>query len=99
MRKGGVKMENKILIELRILKDSGNLKAFADVIFPTPLGDITIRGFRVVQKEKADPWVGFPQTSFQKNGKTQYVHLLDVSRRLRSELQNMILKEYEKNKK
>ena len=92
-------MENTVLIELRRLENCGNLKAFADLIFPTSLGDVTIKGFRVVQKEGSDPWVGFPQTSFQKNGSTKYVPLLELNRRVRNQVQEIILKEFKKQSK
>lgn len=90
-------MENNIIVEIRLFKNSGNLKAFADMILPNPLGDITIRGFRVVQKPGSEPWVAFPQTSFLKNGNVQYVPLLEMSRRLRSQIQELILEEYRKH--
>ena len=41
----------------------GQLKAFADVTFVSPVGELTIRGFRVLQEEGKTPWVGMPTTN------------------------------------
>jgi DNA-binding cell septation regulator SpoVG len=88
-----------IMVELRTVENMGKLKAFADVIVTTELGDIVIKSFRVVQDEGKEPWVGFPQIPIQKNGKIVYLPLLEISRGLKHSLQEMILEEYKKNKK
>ena len=86
---------NDILVEIRPLKNSGALKAFADVIVSTQQGEICIKGFRVVQKDDAPAWIGLPQTSYQKNGEVKYVPLVDLGRKLKIELTKKILDEYQ----
>jgi DNA-binding cell septation regulator SpoVG len=74
--------------------DSGQLKAFADVTVLTPLGEVTIRGFRVVHKSGQAPWIAFPATSYQKDGKTKFKDLLDTPQATHRKLAEAILAEF-----
>jgi DNA-binding cell septation regulator SpoVG len=76
--------------------DKGSLKAFADVT----IGEITIKGFRVVHKDlvNSGPWVGFPQIRFEKDGKPTFRDVIEASRQVRREISEKILEEYYKNK-
>lgn len=47
---------NTVVTNLKLMNGSGALKAFLDVTFDEHL---TIKGFRVVQKEGQEPWVAF----------------------------------------
>ena len=66
--------------------ESGQMKAFADVTVMTQCGELTIRGFRVIQKSELAPWVAFPSTSFEKGGQTKYKDLIDTSQTTRRKL-------------
>lgn len=77
--------------------DKGALRAFADVT----IGEVTIKGFRVVHKDlvNSEPWVGFPQIRFEKDGKPVFRDVIEASREVRKEICEKILEEYYKNKK
>ena len=75
--------------------ESGQLKAFADVTLPTPLGEITLRGFRVVEKPGHPPWVAYPATSYQKDGKPKFKDMIDAPQGTKRRLAQAILAEYE----
>ena len=76
--------------------ESGQLKAFADITLLTPLGEITLRGFRVVQKPGKSPWVAYPATSYQKDGKTQFKNLIDAPQGTQQRLARAVLAEFER---
>lgn len=83
-----------LMIEIKLI-DKGYLKAFADVTLPANIGEITLRGFRVIQKDGQQPWVGFPTISYSKNGKTVNNPVVEVSRSVHREIAEAILREYE----
>jgi len=85
--------DDKLHVELRRL-ERGQLKAFADVTIPTALGEITIRGFRVVQKDGDSPWVALPTTSYSSNGSQVNKPLIDVARGVKQRLSEAILLEF-----
>ena len=89
--------DSKILVELRII-DKGSLKATADITLPSDLGDVTVRGFRVIHDGSKAPWVGYPSSSYVKNGETIRYPLLQLSARLKNHLAEAILAEYERQK-
>ena len=79
--------------------DRGNLKALADVSIPSEFGEINLRGFRVIHKEGQDPWVGFPSSSYIKNGKTMNYPVLRLPASLERQIADLVLAEYEASKK
>lgn len=87
--------EQNIIVELKVF-ERGNLKAFADVTIPTQLGEITVRGFRVIQKDGAGAWVGFPSTSYTKDGKTVNNQIIETSKSLKRKITDLILAEYKR---
>lgn len=87
--------DEQIVVSLHLF-ESGQLKAFADVTLLTSLGEITIRGFRVVQNADQQPWVAFPRTSYQKNGETKSKDLLDMLQAMHRKLADAILAEYKR---
>ena len=82
--------DEQIVVSLHLF-ESGQLKAFADVTLHTSLGEITIRGFRVVRNAGFQPWVAFPRTSYQKNGETKAKDLLDMLQAMHRKLADAIL--------
>ena len=75
--------------------ESGQLKAFADVTLLTSLGEITIRGFRILQKPEQPPWVAYPATSFQKDGQPKFKNLIDAPQGTQRRLAQIILAEFD----
>ena len=85
----------QITVELRLF-ESGSLKAFADATFPSELGEITVRGFRVIAKDGKPPWVAFPSSSYRKNGEFVDRPLLEVGRALKRQIAEAILAEFKR---
>ena len=87
-------VDEQIVVSIHLYQ-SGQLRAFADVTLLTTLGEVTIRGFRVVQKaEDQPPWIALPATSYKKNGDTKFKDLLDMSQATRRKLAEAILAKY-----
>jgi len=85
--------DEQIVVSIHLFL-SGQLKAFADVTLLTILGEVTIRGFRVVHKAEKPPWIAFPATSYQKNGETKFKDLLDMPQATHRKLAEAILAEF-----
>ena len=88
-------MSDSITVEIKKM-ERGQLKAFADVTLTTPIGEITLRGFRVVQKDTQPAWVALPASSYMKDGKTVNSPLLEVTHNLKRQLTDAVLAEYHK---
>lgn len=84
-----------IVVELRLF-DKGQLKALADVTLPSALGEITARGFRVIQGDGQSPWVAFPTSRYTKNGATINKPIIDVPRGLKRDIAEAILTEFQR---
>lgn len=75
--------------------EQGALKAFADATFAFGDTDLTVRGFRVIQRDGQQPWVGLPSSSFtNKDGKTVNKTVIEMSRRLHKAVTEQILAKY-----
>jgi DNA-binding cell septation regulator SpoVG len=82
-----------IKVDIRLLEDSEDLLAYADVTFRVKFGEITIRRFKVLQGEKK-PWVAFPQIQYYQFLKARYVNLLNMNKRVEDYIKNQVLKAY-----
>ncbi len=84
----------------RGLDKGGALRAFADVTISINGFEITIKGFRIVHKDlvNSEPWVGFPQIRFEKDGKPTYRDVIEFSKEMRKGITEKIIEEYYKNK-
>lgn len=87
--------EQIIIVELKVF-EKGSLKAFADVTITSLIGEITVKGFRVIQKDGEAPWIGFPSNSYIKNGKTVNNQIIETSKSLKRKLTDLILAEYKR---
>ena len=87
---------DKFFVDVRIMDKEGSLKAFADVTFPTEIGEITAKGFRIISKEGNAPWVALPTNSYQKDGKYVNNPIIEASKLTAKRLADMILEEYNK---
>lgn len=85
-----------VIVELKLF-DRGQLKAFADVTIALPVGEITVRSFRVIQKDsQAAVWIAFPAVSYTKDGKIVNKQILEVSRGLKKQVTDAILAEFKR---
>lgn len=86
--------DRNIIVELKVF-ERGSLKAFADATIPSPFGELTVKGFRVMQKEGETHWVGFPTSSYvNKDGKRIDNQIFEPSKGLRKMICDLILAEY-----
>jgi hypothetical protein len=66
----------------------------ADVALQSSEGEITIRRCAVFEKEGQPPWASLPRLQVDKNGKKQYVPLIELSRDLKTRVVDAVLAEY-----
>ncbi len=86
----------KILVEVR-LYESGSLKAFANVTMPSEVGELTIKGFMVFQKDGKSPWVAFPNNKYtNKDGEEIKNQIIETSKAVKRKLEDLILAEYKR---
>ena len=82
-------------IKVWLIENNKSMKAKADVSFITDQGEISIKGFRIVQKGDVT-FVGGPQEKYQLKGVMQYKEMLYVDRKFQAFLYSQILNEYKK---
>lgn len=81
-------MEIKVL-NIKEVNNAGNLKAFVDLA----LDSVEIRSFKIVKEEGKDAWISLPQTQYKdKDGKTKYFNLINVSNDQKEQIKNTVLK-------
>jgi DNA-binding cell septation regulator SpoVG len=85
----------EIIVDVRLIKNPGSLRASASITFNSDLGEMSIRGFRIIENG-GNLWVGFPQESFEgKDRKWVNIPHLEVSRRTKKAISEAILDAYE----
>ena len=89
--------ELKLTVDLRLLDGHGQLRGFADVTISFEAGEITVKGFRIVQKDGQAPWIGFPTISYTKDGQKINKPVLEVSRTLHRQIVDAILAGFPRN--
>lgn len=87
-------MNPNISVHIRSFENGKGLKGFADVTFRTEAGELTICGFCIRQRDGEAPWVGFPASSYLKDGKQVNKPILEVGRLLRKTVEDAILDAY-----
>jgi hypothetical protein len=87
-------METEIKVELALINAKLPLRALADVILRWSGGELTLRRCAVFEKPGAAAWATFPQLPIEKNGKRQFVPLVDLTRDLRRRVLDAVLAEY-----
>ncbi len=87
-------MATQIKVDLTIVNAKPPLQALADVKLMWPEGEITIRRCAVFQKANEPPWATLPRIPIEKNGKRQYVPLLDLPRELKTRVLEALLNGY-----
>ena len=87
-------METQINVSLAILNARPPLKALADVTFLWPEGQLTVRRFAVFEREGEPPWASVPRLQVERNGKKEYIPLLDLPGDLKRRTLDAVLAEY-----
>jgi hypothetical protein len=83
-------------VDLALVNAKPPLRALADVVLLWPGGEITIRRCAVFEKPGAPPWANLPRLPIEKNGKRQFVPLLDLPRDLKQRVLDDVLDVYRK---
>ncbi len=82
-------------MEIRVLKikkiEKGALQAFVDV----QIGQVQIKGFRVVKQPDQSAWVSVPQTEQVKSGEKRYFNLIELPNDLKRKVQDAVLAAWE----
>ncbi len=85
-------------MDIRVVKikkiEKGALQAFVDV----QIGQVQIKGFRVVKQPGQSAWVSVPQTEQVKNGEKRYFNLIELPNDLKRKVQDAILVAWEERK-
>ena len=87
-------MGTEIKVDLALVNAKLPLRALADVVLRWSDAEITIRRCAVFEKPGAPPWANLPRLPIEKNGKRQYVPLLDLPRELKQRVLDALLDEY-----
>ncbi len=82
-------------MDIRVLKikkiEKGALQAFVDV----QIGQVQIKGFRVVKQPDQSAWVSVPQTEQVKSGEKRYFNLIELPNDLKRKVQDAVLAAWE----
>ncbi len=84
----------EISVKLGLISAKPPLKALADVALQIENEQITIRRCAVFEKPGEPPWTNLPGLPIEKNGKKQFVPLIDLPHELRTRVLNAVLSEY-----
>jgi hypothetical protein len=84
----------EIKIDLAQVNAKLPLRALADVILHFSDGEVTIRRCAVFEKDGEPPWANLPRLQIEKNGKKQFVPMVDLSRDLKQRVLIAVLDEY-----
>jgi hypothetical protein len=91
-------MENEVSIEITINLSRVSAKlplmALADVILQFSEGEITIRRCAIFEKSGEPPWASLPRISIEKNGRKNFVTLIELGLELRKRVLKALLDEY-----
>lgn len=86
-------MSISIVVNIRLNKSDGNLKAYADTEIRFDASVLSIHGLRVVETDpEKGPWVTYPQQK-GKDGKKWY-DVVKITGKLHNEISSAVLKEY-----
>jgi hypothetical protein len=86
--------KTEVKIDLSKIDAKPPLRALADVTLRFTEGEVTLRRCAVFQKAGEPAWATLPRLPIEKNGKKQFVPLIDISRELKKRVVNALLAEY-----
>lgn len=81
-----------ISVEIRLSNRPGPVKAYADIQIQTGEGVLHEKGYAVIQKDGASPFIGFPSRPGNTSGK--FFPIVDAEGDIRKEILNAILTAY-----
>ena len=84
----------EIKVDLALVNAKAPLKALADVLLRWSDGELTIRRCAVFHKPGEPPWANLPRLPIDKNGRKQFVPLVDLPRDLKQRVLDAVLNEY-----
>ncbi|MGH9445163.1 MAG: hypothetical protein ACRD3O_05490 [Terriglobia bacterium] len=87
-------MEVEIRVDLALVNARPPLRALADVILREADLEVTIRRCAVFEKPGEPPWANLPRLPVEKNGKRQYIGLIDLPCELKQRVLDALLSEY-----
>lgn len=87
-------LNDQIVIQIKENPRDSKIKAFADVTFVTSLGELTVKGFRIIQDGEKAAWIGFPSISYQKDGQTKNYPIIELSKMAQKRLTEKIMEEF-----
>jgi DNA-binding cell septation regulator SpoVG len=86
--------KEKITVEVNVYENK-SMKAWADVALVTDLGEVTIKGLKIIQKDTTKPpWVALPTLSYLKDGQYKNKVVLELSSALMKAVAEAVLNEY-----
>ncbi len=89
-------MSFEIKINLAQVNAKPPLRALADVTLRFSDGEVTIRRCAVFKKDGEPPWANLPSLPIEKNGKRNFVPLIELPRDLKQRVFREILTEYQR---
>jgi hypothetical protein len=89
-------MNLEIKVDLALVNAKAPLRALADVHITRADDEIVVRRCGVFEKYGQPPWAILPRIPIERDGKTKYVPLVNLSRRLNARVLEMLLEEYRK---
>jgi DNA-binding cell septation regulator SpoVG len=91
-------MNSEILVELRPVEGQKKLRAFANITFDSAHGEITIYGFKVIEKDNGELWVAPPSTGKkdESTGDFRNFNIVKPGARFKAAYEDAILAEYRK---
>jgi hypothetical protein len=87
-------MPISIKVDLALVQAKLPLRGLADVTLEWNGEELTIRRCAVFEKRDTPPWANLPRLPIEKNGKRQFVPLVDLSRDLKRRVLDAVLDEY-----
>jgi hypothetical protein len=87
-------MGTEIKVDLALVTAKLPLRALADVVLRWSDGELTIRRCAVFEKRGTPPWANLHHLPIEKNGKRQFVPLVDLPRELKQRVLDAVLDEY-----
>jgi hypothetical protein len=87
-------MSVEIKVNVAPVNAKAPLRALADVLLRWSDGELTIRRCAVFQKPGEPPWANLPRLPIDKDGKKQFVSLIDLPCELKQRVLDAVLNEY-----
>lgn len=84
----------EIKVDLALVTAKLPLRALADVVLRWSGGELTIRRCAVFEKPGSPPWASLPRLPIDKNGKRQFLPLIELPRELKQRVLDVLLDEY-----